>query len=479
MAKVVAVVTAVAGAIAAVGVSTAVATVIATVAVGTVVAAGAVAISNKLTKAITPDFGSAAEFEVQGAQGIMVNKTGSSQSIPVIYGETRTGGIRVFAHTEGTVGDVENAYLHLVFVIGEGEMNKCKAIYFDGELAGTCSSAGSTDPGSWSIQSPYSGKVNMYFRPGTDSQTAISGLAGHGTWSDPRFRGVAYAYLRLEYDSDVWKNGLPQITFDVEGKKVPSTSDGTTLSYSDNPARCVLDYLVNDRYGKGIDPSDIDLTSFASAESYCNTKGFETRGNVATSGTVYANLIDILTSCRGYIAFGNKYRLLIDQTESTTSLAITDDNTIGNVEYVLGDKKSVFNKMTAKFLNESTGYKDDIKVVTSSTLVSQDNGMPLEANIPLPFTKTASVVEQILIEEINQSRQSHMIQLKCTVEAIDLQVGDKVTVTNSTFGITDKEFRVMSTVVEPSSEVTLSLREYDSAVYGSSIITNARNDDND
>jgi hypothetical protein len=37
----------------------------------------------------------------------------------------------------------------------------------------------------------------------------------------------------------------------------------------------------------------------------------------------------------------------------------------------------------------------------------------------------------------------------------------------------------MSTVVEPSSEVTLSLREYDSAVYGSSIITNARNDDND
>ena len=105
--------------------------------------------------------------------------------------------------------------------------------------------------------------------------------------------------------------------------------------------------------------------------------------------------------------------------------------------------------------------------------------MPLEANIPLPFTKTASVVEQILIEEINQSRQSHMIQLKCTVEAIDLQVGDKVTVTNSTFGITNKEFRVMSTVVEPSSEVTLSLREYDSAVYGSSIITNARNDDND
>lgn len=483
MGKLAVAVSVVAGAIASVGVSAAVATVVATVAVGTVVAAGAVAIANKLADAMTPDLGTAAEFEAQGAQGIMVNKTGSSQPIPVIYGATRTGGIRVFAHTDGTVGsgddEVQNAYLHLVFVIGEGEMNKCSAIYFDGELAGSQTGTGAQDWPDSAIQSPYSGKVKMYFRPGTDSQTAISDLTSRMSSSNPRFRGVAYAYLRLEFDSDVWKNGVPQITFDVEGKKVPATSDGTTLSYSDNPARCVLDYLVNDRYGKGIDPSDIDLTTFASAETYCNTKGFETRGNVSTNGTLYANLVDLLTSCRGYIAFGNKYRLLIDQTTSTTALAITDENIVGNVEYILGDKKSTFNKMTAKFMNESTGYKDDVKVVTSSTLVTQDNGMPLEANLPLPFTKTASVVQQILTEEINQSRQSHMVQLKCTVEAIDLQVGDKVTLTNATFGITNKEFRVMSTVVEPSSEVTLVLREYDADVYGSSIITDARNDDND
>jgi len=461
------------------GVAAATATVVSYVVVGIALAAGAVAIANKLQKAMTPDLGSAAEFAAQGAQGIMVNKTGSSQSIPVIYGKTRTGGTRAFVHTEGTVGDYENAYLHLVFAIGEGEMNKCSEIFFDGVSAGTCSSAGATDPGSWSISSPWSGKVNMYFRPGTDSQSAIGDLTSKASWTDPRFRGIAYAYLRLGYDEDVWKNGLPEVTFNVEGKKVPATSDGTTLGYSDNPARCVLDYLTNTRYGKGIAPADLDLTTFASAETYCNTKGFHTRGNVSTNGTLHANLIDILSSCRGYLAFGNRYRLLIDKASSETPFELTKDNIIGNIDYILGDKTTMFNKMTAKFIDESTEYKDNIKVLASSSLKTADNGMDLETEIPMPFTKTASVVNQILTEEINQSRQSHMIQLKCTVDAIDLQVGDLVNVTNETFGITQKTFRVLNTIIEPSSEVTLALREYDANVYGSSIITNELADNND
>ena len=475
MGKVAAAIAVVATVFTAAGATAAVATVLATVTVGVVAAAGAVAIANKMAKSMTPELGTAAEFEAQGAQGIMVNRTGSSQSIPVIYGATRTGGIRVFAETSGT----DNLYLHLAFAIGEGEMNKCSEIFFDGVSAGTCSSAGSTDPGSWSIASPWSGKVQMYFRPGTDSQTEISQLGDlKGSWS-PHFKGIAYAYLRLEFDEEVWKNGVPEITFNVEGVKVPATSDGTTLSYSDNPARCILGYLVNTRYGKGIDPADLDLTSFADAETYCNTKNFETRGNLSTNGTIHANVIDLLSSCRGYLTFGNKYRLLIDRASSETPFEITKDNTVGNVDYILGDKSTMFNKMTAKFIDASTEYKDNIKVVASSTLKTADNGMDLEAEIPMPYVKTASVVEQILIEEINQSRQSHMIQMKCTVDAIDLQVGDLVNVTNETFGITQKTFRVLNTLIEPSSEVTLVLREYDADVYGSSIITDELADNND
>tara|TARA_R110001632_G_scaffold158858_1_gene277034 strand:- start:25 stop:1458 length:1434 start_codon:yes stop_codon:yes gene_type:complete len=477
MGKIAAIIAVVASVFTAVGVSAAVATIVATVAVGVVAAAGAVAIANKLAKAMTPDMGSAADFAGTGSQGIMVNKTGSAQSIPVIYGETRTGGIRVFAETSGT----DNLYLHMAFAIAEGEIDKCTHVYFNGIEAGVLQgdSNGVSDHGNWSINSPWNGKVQIYFRPGTDAQTEISQLGDlKGSWS-PHFKGIAYSYIRLEYDEDVWKNGVPEITFAVKGKKVRDPGSLGTVAFSDNPAWCVLDYLTNTRYGKGIADADLDMASFEAAGDYCDTKNFETRGNVTTNGTIYANLIDLLSSCRGYIAFGNKYRMLIDQASSETPFEITDANTIGNVDYVLGDKTTMFNKLTAKYLDSTTGYKDNIKVVSSATLQTADNGLLLEAEIPMPFVKTTSIVTQILTEEINQSRQSHMIQLKCSVDAIDLQVGDLVNVTNETFGITQKTFRVLNTVIEPSSEVLLALREYDANVYGSSIVTNELADNND
>ena len=207
MSKVVAVVAYIAAALVGAGVTAVVATVIATVAVGVVLAAGATAIANKMIKSMTPEMGTAAEFDVQGSQGIMVNKTGSSQTIPVIYGETRTGGIRVFAETSGT----DNIYLHLAFVIAEGEIEKCSRMYFDGVEAAVLQgdADGVSNANNWSVNSPWNGKVDMYFRPGTDAQTEISQLGDlKGSWS-PHFKGIAYAYIRLEYDEDVWTNGVP------------------------------------------------------------------------------------------------------------------------------------------------------------------------------------------------------------------------------------------------------------------------------
>lgn len=457
---------------------------IATVVGGVVLAAGAVIVAKAVKKVFVPDipsmddFGGGAgpgtDFAQSGSQGILINKTGSSSNLPVIYGTTRTGGMRTFITATGS----DNNVLHLVFALCEGEINACKKIFFDGVQVMSTSNTGQNS--SWTFdESKYSGKAEAYFYPGTDTQTANSDLTSAASWTgSPHHKGVAYVYFKLTYDEEVWKNGLPTITFEVEGKKVPSTSDGTTLAFSDNPARCILDYLTNTRYGKSIAVADIDLTTFQAAESYYTSKGFHCRGNLDTKARMYTNMVDLFTSCRSYLAFGNKYRLIPDKVESTVQLTLDDSNTIGDVTYVLADKKTMFNKLKARFMNESTEYRDDIKIVENSTLQSNDNGHVLEAEIPLPYTKTASVAQQLLTEEINESRQSHMIELTATIEAIDLQVGDVVQVTNSTFGITNKQFRVIETTIEPTSEVKLTLKEYDPDVYGSSIITDYKDDNN-
>ena len=450
---------------------------------GVVLAAGAVIVAKAAVKIFTPDIpsmedmgmGPGSDYANSGSQGILINKSGSSSNIPVVYGLTRTGGARTFIGATGA----ENEVLHATYVLSEGEINACKKIFFDGVEVMTATATGQNS--SWSFtESKYSSTVAAHFYPGTDTQTANSDLTNATSWTgSPDHKGLAYVYMAFTYDQEVWKNGLPTVTFEIEGKKVPDTSTGTTYSYSDNPARCILDFLTDSRYGKAIAMSDIDLQSFADAETYYATKGFHCRGQVDTKARMYSNMLDLFTSCRSYLAFGNKYRLIPDKAETAVQLTLDDSNTIGNVTYVLADKKSMFNKLKGRIMNEDTEYRDDMVIVESSTLQTQDNGHVLEAEIPLPYTKTRAEAIQLLTEEINDSRQSHMIELKATVEAIDLQVGDIVQVTNSTFGITNKKFRIAETTIDPTSEVRLTMREYDPNVYGGSILTNAKDDNND
>ena len=414
----------------------------------------------------TPDFAS------QGSQGILINKTGSNTSLPVVYGTTRIGGTQVYAKTSGT----DNVNLDIAFALAEGEIDAIQKVYFDGVQVASTSGSGNKDPGNWSMTAPYTtSNCQIYFRTGSDSQSAISQLSGLESWN-PRFRGVAYVYCRFVYSEDVWKNGLPTITFDVKGKKVPTISASPSYSYSDDPARCILDYLTNDRYGKGIAFSDIDLTSFSTASSHFSSEGYKCRGNVDTNATLYDNLIDLFTCCASYLVFGNKYRIVTEKVDNSVALTIDDSNTIGDIDYQLGDRTQLLNRIKIKFMDETTEYRDNIKVLESSTLKSNDNDNTLEQELFFPYTKTQTQATDLARIVLNQSRQSHTMVLKCTIEAINLQVGDVVQVTNSTFGITNKKFRVREITLLPENEIELVLQEYDPDVYGSSIITDYKAD---
>ena len=54
----------------------------------------------------------------------------------------------------------------------------------------------------------------------------------------------------------------------LQGKKVKTYNASLveqTASYQTNPAWCLLDYLTNARYGKGLAITEIDLQSFYDA----------------------------------------------------------------------------------------------------------------------------------------------------------------------------------------------------------------------
>jgi hypothetical protein len=243
----------------------------ATVATGTLIAIGVATVvvgayaGSQLLGAMSMDFPDNMSAQARSA---LANQQGSTNPLPVIYGKRRVGGTPIFYHVSGA----DNEFLHVVYAIAEGEIQGVSQVYLnndevnttpdlydtsltsivvgEGETAGVF--GGITSFGTENIHKPkYEGIVKYEIYNGTTTQTADQDLISetNGTWtSSDRLQGVAYAIVRFKFEPEVFGNtGIPQVNFDVIGKKTRSTtSGGTTYKvFSDNPADCIEDYLTN------------------------------------------------------------------------------------------------------------------------------------------------------------------------------------------------------------------------------------------
>ena len=400
-----------------------------------------------------PDLGA-----MSTAQGAMINKASNNAPIPIIYGRRTVGATRVFVETNST----DHKQLHLVLAISEGEINSVEKIYVNDVL--------STD-------SKFDGVLWTYTHNGTDSQTVDTWLKGNvsGWTDDHRLQGTAYAYIRLKFDQDAYPQGMPTITFDVKGTKVYDPRDSTT-SWSNNPALCIRDYLTNSRYGRGIDTSLIDDTTFSAAATYCEedvTIGGSTKSRYTCNGIVDTSkgsiqiLRQLLTSCRGFLIFsGGKYKLVINKPE-TANFTFSEDNIIGSWSIKLGDKNSQVNRIRANFINRYRNNQPDIAVVDSPSLRVLDNGLLLEKTIELPYTSDIDRAKMLATLAINQSRQSIVCEFTATIEALRCEVGDVAYIKHDTPGWSSlnanagKLFRIMQITLKNNDEVRVLCSEYD------------------
>ena len=110
---------------------------------------------------------------------------------------------------------------------------------------------------------------------GTDDQSASSLLTTLSSWtSNHKLSGLCYIAFRFTWDNDKY-TGIPNIQAIVQGKKVVaynSSSVAQSAAFSTNPSWCLLDYLTNTRYGKGIPIGDIDIPTFYSASQTAVTQ---------------------------------------------------------------------------------------------------------------------------------------------------------------------------------------------------------------
>jgi hypothetical protein len=397
-------------------------------------------------------------------EGFLVNKQSNVAPIPVVYGERKIGGTRVFVATSGS----NNQYLYLVIVLCEGEIQSIGDVYINDVL--------STD-------SKYSGLVTINKYTGSDSQTADSMLvnANVGWTSSHRLRGLAYLAVRLAYNRDVFSS-IPTINCIVQGRRVLDTRSNTT-AYSTNPAMCLRDYLVNPRYGKGLSTSLIDVASFNQAATDCDTlvakyvdasdsKIFECNAIIDTSRKLFDNVSVFLRGMRGILPFQNGLYRLIFEKDTASVYTFNEDNIIGGIQVSSNPKNTRYNKVTAKFVNPDANWQAD--TVTwppagsseESQFLSEDSNVEMSTQIDLPTITSVYAAKDIARIVCLASRRSKLsVSVQTTLDVMEVTVGDIIQLSHPTPAWVDKEFRVNSMQITSDGLVSLNLQEHVDSIY--------------
>ena len=248
-------------------------------------------------------------------QDILANKVAAGGKLPIVYGSRRVGAQVVYMDTASnssshlfivyalSVGEVENIMLDSIEIDGNplddpnqfrngGYIGSDKISSGAGSLCTANQTSGSVDlTGGTFGTNPALGGYRYVFNAhhGAASQSAdpmLRASIGSQWTTAHKLNGVAYIAASFIYDAKGQFRGVPQITVQVQGKKIydqrqDSTNGGSgsqrlatpsTYAWSDNPAIIFQDYILNNEYGKGLPSNKVNFSTFTTAANLCDVE---------------------------------------------------------------------------------------------------------------------------------------------------------------------------------------------------------------
>jgi hypothetical protein len=218
-------------------------------------------------------------------KGFQSTITGASSQLPVIYGKQPIGGIatehRVANHLQAGTANEDRLFAHNLAASKSGSKNEFLhvqyAICHDGIEGVQWVKVDERD------YNDSAAKYTHRIRTHNDGGTACGAATANNFANTNFFTDTAFATATYKLDRDEPNyGGPPQVGFLVKGRKVRAVTRsgtspnytytlGTTFVYSNNPALCLLDYLLSSKFGRGLDVAEIELESFYNATIVCDT----------------------------------------------------------------------------------------------------------------------------------------------------------------------------------------------------------------
>ena len=339
-------------------------------------------------------------------QDILANKVAAGGKMPIVYGTRRVGAQVVYMDTSSnssshlfvvyalSVGEVENIMLESLEIDGNpltdrnqfrngGYIGSDKISSGSGSLCTADQTTGSVDLtggtyGTNPAASGYRYVFNAHHGAATQAADPMLRASIGSQWTTAhKLNGIAYIAASFIYDAKGQFRGVPQITVQVQGKKIyDQRQDGTnggsgsqrlatpsTYEWSDNPSLIFQDYILNDEYGKGLPSNKVNFSTFTTAANLCDVQveqPFFNGSNKALtwSGTSGDNFITIHGSSADTDWWQNKISEML-------SLFDSDGNGVLSSAEILDARRD-------GYFNESTvDYKIFINASLTSNYSSQ------------------------------------------------------------------------------------------------------------
>jgi len=301
---------------------------------------------------------------------------------------------------------------------------------------------------------------------------------------------TAFAIVQVKYNTDAGTTSLGALT----AKVINTGNTETANSGRYLPGSAIYDYMVNDRYGCGLDANIVDSTNllidvnaYANANiTYIDTSNanatqsrYLVNGPLDTSSTCLENLQILADSCDSWLQYSEKegkWRVVLNAPYSGNVgnlFAVNSNNIVGGVQINPIDLNDTYNEVEVAYPNKNIKDQTDYQIVelqdTAANILLSPNEAINRLNLPLGVVNDAVQAKYLGVRRLLQSREDITIAFQTDFSGIQVEAGDVISVTHETYGWTDKLFRVLTVAEQTFEDNTLGTQmvafEYNGTIY--------------
>jgi len=461
--------------------------------IAAVVVGAAVITSPYWMKALIPDM-SMPQADTDSSRQQTVRGTIEPQK--VVYGQAVVSGPIFFVGVAGT----DNRDLYHGIALAGHEVEAITNIYFDDEII--LNAAISSNAVTSGTYGPVDGETICFVEKklGTATQASSSLLTSTFTpWTSAhQGKGISYIvtkYVLTDGSQELWdrltprnikalvkgKNDIYDPRLDVAAGNAAGANptSATYQAWSDNPALCVANYLTDTHIGLGVATSKIDWASIVTAANACDVsvvvpnsstqKRFTANGVIFATDSYRASLDKLLSSMNGSVLYSNGvYTVKAGIYEAPTE-SLDEDDLTGTITVKTSvERGERFNTIRPIIIDPAQKHKSsEVPKVQLTSAVSRDNNEVLTRDIQLPFTNSSYMAQRIAHKQIQLGDQQKVLNFPANLSALNIDVGDRVSVTVDELNYSAKVFRCVGWTFSDTQEgaVNLTLIEDDSGSY--------------